>query len=108
VIADATRLGLHLYATEALELAAAHLANDQPEAAATLLGASAAARQHMGLHWRYPYHEEAVTIAAARCELALGHARLAAARERGAGAGSAAAVAMATALLADGEAARRL
>ncbi len=41
-------------------------------------------REQMGLRWRYPYHERAVTTAAAHCEQALGQPRLAAARERGA------------------------
>jgi predicted ATPase/class 3 adenylate cyclase len=108
VLADTARLGLQLYETEALELGAAYLADDQPEAAATLLGAAAAARQHMGLRWRYPYHERAVTIAATRCEEALGPASLAAVRERGVAGGSATGVALATALLADGEATQTL
>ena len=55
VIVDTARLGLQLYETEALELAAAHVAVSQPEAAAAVLGAAATARDHMGLRWRYPY-----------------------------------------------------
>ena len=48
VIVDTARLGLQLYETEALELAAAHVAVSQPEAAATLLGAAATARDAHG------------------------------------------------------------
>jgi hypothetical protein len=103
VIADAVSFGLRIYAAEALELAAALTSWDQPEAAATLLGATAAARQQMGLLWRYPYHEQAVTIAAG-CDQALSPTVLTAARERGVDEGFAAAVAPATALLADHQA----
>ena len=89
VIVDTARLGLQLYETEALELAAAHVAVSQPEVAAMLLGA--ATSSHVTT-WvcagRYPYHERGATIAAATCEQALGPAALAAARERGAAAGS--------------------
>jgi predicted ATPase/class 3 adenylate cyclase len=106
VIADTARLGLMLYATEALELTAAHVATDQSEAAATLLGAAAYSREHMGLRWRYPYHARAVTAAAAQCERALGEARLTAARQQGAAGGLRRAATLASAVLEDRTATR--
>jgi hypothetical protein len=106
VIIDTARHGLDLYTTEAVDVAAAYLADDEPAAAATLLSAATASREHMRLRWRYPYHEQSVTVATARCEEALEPASLAAAQERGVTGGTASAVALATALLADREATR--
>jgi len=104
VIADAVHLGLNMYTTEALELAAAHTAPDHPEAAATLLGATAATRQRISLAWRYPYHEQAVTIATSRCEQALTPTVATAARARGAAQEMTATITLATAVLTDPEA----
>jgi predicted ATPase/class 3 adenylate cyclase len=101
VISDTARFGLQLYETEALELAAAQLAVAEPEGAATLLGAAGATREHIGLRWRYPYHQRAVTIAAGACGQALGQAALAAARERGAAGGLPGAATLAVVLLED-------
>jgi hypothetical protein len=101
VITDTAGLGLQLYETEALELAAAHVADRQPAAAATLLGAAGASRAQMGASRRYPYHQRAVTLTSAVCTQALGEAPVEAARERGAAGGLANAATLAIALLDD-------
>jgi DNA-binding CsgD family transcriptional regulator len=72
-LTEAARLGLAPLVTEALELFALHLtAGDHHDHAARLLGAADAARERLGLRWRYPYHQAGVDDARRRIRESLG------------------------------------
>jgi DNA-binding CsgD family transcriptional regulator len=71
-ITETTNAGLWPAVTEALELLASQLIDGDPDTAARLLGASAAARDEMGLRWRPPHHTRLLEQTRASAAAALG------------------------------------
>ena len=71
---EAATLGLGPFMTESIELLALHLTDSgHHDHSARLLGAAQAARDRMGIRWRYPYHQAGVNDARQRARDTLGH-----------------------------------
>jgi DNA-binding CsgD family transcriptional regulator len=84
-LTEAASLQLTPFVIEALELLAVHLVDStHPDHAARLLGAAGAARQRIGAHWRYPYHQAAIDDAHRRLSETVGDTTFRALRADGA------------------------